>query len=126
MGIVAPRGRGTFILAVVIVIAVFSGFRQTRSSAQTPVTTTAANSPATAADSAPTEENIGIANKSLLGIIRDGGFVMYPLFLCSFVLLVFTFERAISLRSGRVIPGPFVKRFIEERELTVLLVVHSR
>jgi biopolymer transport protein ExbB len=114
MSIVAPRGRGRFILAAVMVITVFSGFRLTRSSAQTPAATTAANSPAAAVDSAPTEENIGIANKSLLGIIRDGGFVMYPLFLCSFVLLVFTFERAISLRTGRVIPGPFVKRFIHQ------------
>jgi biopolymer transport protein ExbB len=62
----------------------------------------------------------GLANRSLLGIIRDGGFLMYPLFACSFVLLVFAFERSISLRTGRVIPGPFVRRFqhqIEEGQL---------
>jgi biopolymer transport protein ExbB len=59
-------------------------------------------------------EGIGTTNKSLLGIIRDGGLVMYPLFLCSFVLMVFTFERTISLRTGRVIPGPFVKRFLHQ------------
>src|SRR5262245_24340365 len=61
-------------------------------------------------------ESPGIANKSLLQIVRDGGIVMYPLFLCSFVLLVFTFERFISLRSGRVIPRPFVKRFMHQLE----------
>jgi biopolymer transport protein ExbB len=58
----------------------------------------------------------GLANRSLLGIIRDGGLLMYPLFACSFVLLVFAFERSISLRSGRVIPGPFVKRFQHQLE----------
>lgn len=56
----------------------------------------------------------GFANKSLLGTIRDGGFMMYPLFACSFVLLVFAFERFISLRTARVMPGPFVKRFLHQ------------
>jgi biopolymer transport protein ExbB len=55
-------------------------------------------------------------NKSLLNIVRDGGLMMYPLFGCSFVLLVFAFERFISLRTGRVIPGPFVKRFLHQLE----------
>lgn len=58
----------------------------------------------------------GIANRNLLGIVRDGGFLMYPLFACSFVLLVFAFERSISLRTGRVIPGPFVRRFQHQLE----------
>ena len=40
--------------------------------------------------------------------------MMYPLFVCSFILLVFAFERFISLRTGRVIPGPFVKRFLHQ------------
>ena len=35
-----------------------------------------------------------------------------PLVICSFVMLVFVFERAIALRRGRVIPAPFVKRFL--------------
>ena len=43
-------------------------------------------------------------------------FVMLPLLICSFVMLVFVFERAISLRRGRVIPGPFVKRFLSQLE----------
>jgi biopolymer transport protein ExbB len=54
--------------------------------------------------------------KSLLSIIKDGGYLMLPLLACSFTLLVFAFERAISLRGGRVIPGPFVKRFIHQLE----------
>ena len=39
---------------------------------------------------------------------------MIPIAVCSFILVVFVFERFISLRKGRVIPGPFTKRFIEQ------------
>ncbi|HEY2760572.1 MAG TPA: MotA/TolQ/ExbB proton channel family protein [Pirellulales bacterium] len=56
----------------------------------------------------------GIPSKNLLGIIHDGGWVMFPLLLCSFVLMVFTFERSISLRTARVVPAPFVKRFMHQ------------
>ena len=40
--------------------------------------------------------------------------MIYPLLGCSFILLVFAFERFISLRTGRVIPRPFVKRFMHQ------------
>jgi biopolymer transport protein ExbB len=39
---------------------------------------------------------------------------MIPIGLCSIALLVVVFERAISLRKGRIIPGPFVDRFLEQ------------
>ena len=52
--------------------------------------------------------------RNLLQIFHDGGWMMYPIALCSFVLTVFTFERLIHLRRGRVIPRPFVKRLIEQ------------
>jgi biopolymer transport protein ExbB len=55
-----------------------------------------------------------ISYKNLLDILRDGGLMMAPLFACSFVMSVFLFERAISLRRGRVIPRPFVKRFLHQ------------
>jgi len=54
------------------------------------------------------------AKKSMLSFIRDGGPLMYPLALCSVALFVFVFERLVSLRRGRVIPRPFVKRFLEQ------------
>ena len=57
-----------------------------------------------------------IPTKNLLDVIRDGGVLMLPIAICSFILCVFVFERAISLRRGRVIPGPFVQRFIEQLE----------
>ena len=55
-----------------------------------------------------------IPTKNLLEVIRDGGPLMLPIGVCSFILLVFVFERAISLRRGRVIPGTFVRKFLEQ------------
>lgn len=65
-------------------------------------------------------ENI-VGTRRLLEIVRNGGPLMIPIGVCSFILLIFIFERAIALRKGRIIPGPFSRRFIEqlkERELT--------
>jgi biopolymer transport protein ExbB len=55
-----------------------------------------------------------IPTTSLIQIMQDGGVLMYPILLCSIISLVFVFERAISLRRGRVIPDPFVKRFLHQ------------
>jgi biopolymer transport protein ExbB len=55
-----------------------------------------------------------IPSKNLLEIIRAGGILMIPIFFCSFLMLVFAFERTIALRRGRVIPKPFVTRFLEQ------------
>ena len=55
-----------------------------------------------------------IPTKNLLQVIRDGGLLMIPIGICSFLLCVFLFERAISLRRGRIIPRPFVKRFLQQ------------
>jgi biopolymer transport protein ExbB len=52
--------------------------------------------------------------KSLLDIAQEGGPMMAPLFACSFLTVVFVLERMISLRRGRVIPRPFVKRFLHQ------------
>ncbi len=79
----------------------------------------AANPPATAAVEA-TAQGQGqaagepISDKNLFTVIKDGGLIMYPLFACSFITLVFAFERVISLRRGRVVPRPFVKRFLHQ------------
>lgn len=52
--------------------------------------------------------------RNLLQIFHDGGLMMYPIAVCSFALMVFSFERLIHLRRGRVIPRPFVSRLIEQ------------
>src|ERR1051326_4016201 len=103
-----------FRIAAVGVIAILLGSWKL-SSAQTPIAQTAVPQQGADGLTAP-GDGPSITSKSLLGIIRDGGWVMYPLLLCSFVLLVFAFERAISLRSGRVIPRPFVKRITHQLE----------
>jgi biopolymer transport protein ExbB len=64
--------------------------------------------------SSVTGEKSTIPVRNLLQIFHDGGLMMYPIALCSFVLTVFAFERFIHLRNGRVIPRPFVKRLIEQ------------
>lgn len=53
---------------------------------------------------------------SLLTAIRQGGLLMLPLLGCSFALAVFGIERAVALRGGRVVPGIFVARFLEQVE----------
>ena len=55
-----------------------------------------------------------IPTKNLLSVFNDGGPLMYPIALCSVVMMVFVFERFIALRRGRVIPAPFVTRFLEQ------------
>jgi biopolymer transport protein ExbB len=54
------------------------------------------------------------APRRLLPMLMGGGPLMIPIGVCSFILVVFVFERLISLRKGRVIPGHFTKRFIEQ------------
>src|SRR5688572_26659841 len=68
---------------------------------------------ATASAQEPTAA-AAVPTRSMLSVFRDGGPLMYPIALCSFVLGVFVCERLVSLRRGRVIPGPFVQRFLEQ------------
>lgn len=55
-----------------------------------------------------------IPTQDLWSIIRNGGPLMIPIAICSFLLLTFAFERTVSLRRRRIIPKPFVSRFIEQ------------
>ena len=52
--------------------------------------------------------------KRLTDVLRNGGPLMIPIIFCSFILVVFTCERLISLRRGRIIPMPFASKFIEQ------------
>lgn len=64
--------------------------------------------------SSPATPETTVSSKSLLAVIQGGGPLMIPLAVCSFVLLVFVFERVISLRRGRVIPSPLVTRILNQ------------
>lgn len=55
-----------------------------------------------------------IPDKNLLEIVKSGGVLMAPILFCSVVLLIFVFERTISLRRSHVLPRPFVKRFMHQ------------
>ena len=57
-----------------------------------------------------------IPTGNLLATIRDGGILMIPLLGCSFLLAVFGIERAVSLRTSRVVPKIFVSRFVSQVE----------
>lgn len=50
----------------------------------------------------------------LTDLLRRGGLLMIPIGICSFILVVFVFERFISLRKGRIIPEPFTKKFLDQ------------
>ena len=79
-----------------------------------PTSTGDAVTTSTTVDEAGNRETKVVASKTLLQVIHDGGALMIPIGICSIVLLVFVFERAISLRKGRIIPRPFVKRFLQQ------------
>jgi biopolymer transport protein ExbB len=55
-----------------------------------------------------------MGSRRLTDLVRSGGPLMVPIGICSFILVVFVFERFISLRKGRIIPGPFTRRFLEQ------------
>lgn len=45
--------------------------------------------------------------------ISEGGWLMFPLAICSLIVIGLSLERMIALRRSRVIPKPFVRRFTE-------------
>jgi biopolymer transport protein ExbB len=55
-----------------------------------------------------------IPTKDLWRAMVEGGPLMIALAACSLVVVTFVLERAISLRRGRVIPKPFVSRFLDQ------------
>lgn len=50
---------------------------------------------------------------AIVGRLAQGGWLMFPLGLCSLVVVALSMERLIALRRSRVIPRPFVRRFTE-------------
>jgi biopolymer transport protein ExbB len=64
---------------------------------------------AAAADAKPT-----IATSNLLQAMFDGGPLMWPIAASSILLLVFVLERLVMLRRTRVLPKPFLQKFLEQ------------
>lgn len=55
-----------------------------------------------------------IATSNLLQAMFDGGPLMWPIAGSSIVLLVFVLERLVMLRRARVVPKPFLQKFLEQ------------
>ncbi len=55
-----------------------------------------------------------IPTTNLPRIVEDAGPLMYAILFCSFLLVAFVLERTVSLRRRRVIPKPFVTRFLSQ------------
>lgn len=64
----------------------------------------------------PTEEAAAqtIPSKNLWQVIQAGGLLMVPIGFCSVLTTLFVFERLLALRKGRVVPKPFIKRFLHQ------------
>lgn len=76
-----------------------------------PIAALAAEETIEAGAEAPTAA-AAIPTTSLWQILIAGGPLIIPVVLCSFVLLLVVFERAVALRRSRVIPKLFVERFL--------------
>jgi biopolymer transport protein ExbB len=108
-----------FIALLALVLAASTTLAQTGSDASSgfEVQPTATESALSQAESAAPLQ----PQRRLTDIIRSGGPLMIPIGLCSFLLVVFVFERVISLRRQRIIPAPFTRKFLtqlNEGELT--------
>jgi biopolymer transport protein ExbB len=105
-----PRRSLLRLICVLLTVAVLSVSAGTASSGE------AANATAATGEqrAAPVAEENPIPTRDLWDIIQDGGLLMIPLGVCSLLLVTLIFERMISLRRGRIIPRPFVRRFLEQ------------
>ncbi|HET6882910.1 MAG TPA: MotA/TolQ/ExbB proton channel family protein [Pirellulales bacterium] len=88
--------------ALVLMLVLWPAFVQAQSGSE-----------ASSAAGANTSTDV-IPQRNLMQIIKAGGILMIPIIFCSFITLVFVFERAVALRRGRVIPRPFIKRFLHQ------------
>jgi biopolymer transport protein ExbB len=82
--------------------------------AESPAAVSVETRAAESSDASADADRSFIPTRDLLRIIEDAGPLMYAILFCSFLLVAFLLERAVSLRRGRVIPKPFVNRFLEQ------------
>ena len=102
---------------VLLIPAILLAADPTSSTTSSPDLNGAANEATAESDSLLSGE---IAEQNLFVIVQQGGLLLYPILIASFILCLFVFERLISLRRRRVIPRPFVRQFLHqlrEREI---------
>ncbi len=100
--------------AIIIFLVIVAGWRALPLVAQEPATSTPVTATSNESSTAKAKTG-GIPQKPIEVLYALGPFV-YPLGLCSIVVIWFSLERLVVLRRGRVIPRPFVRRFFEHLE----------
>lgn len=98
-------------MAALLIVLTFAAMVWQRANAQE----IPASAPVPASETArpqPAAGPKGIPREPIEVLFALGPF-LYPLGLCSIILVWFSIERMVVLRRGRVIPRPFVKRFFE-------------
>lgn len=101
------RGGAVFLLWILCLVATSRG--------QSPVGGTPVSEPASTGTSpaAAGDQQPIIHLSDPYEVMRRGGYLMWPILLCSLVTATFGLERLISLRRGRVIPPRFTRDFID-------------
>ena len=95
-------------LLLALIVCIFCAVRAAQVRAEPETVAIAAE--AAAAD----QPRAYIPTSDLPEIVQDAGPLMYAILFCSFLLVGFLLERSISLRRRRVIPKPFVSRFLQQ------------
>lgn len=113
-------GKVAIVMLCAMLLAVSAAIAQSSAVAQSPAgpqSTADAAGPqvgATAAVVSSAEAARPVQGRSLFGIIVAGGPLMIPIGVCSFILVLFTLERLVSLRKSQIVPAPFVNRFLDQ------------
>ncbi len=111
------RSKRTLLFRVIVLAlaaSVFLGLRAIHARGEDAPVEAAAAEAGDATDQAQAVAAPQISTTDLRKILDDAGPPMYAILLCSFLVVAFTLERMVSLRRRRVIPKPFVSRFIEQ------------
>lgn len=103
-------------LLLALIACLFCAARasQIHAGAESDVTNVSPAETTDAAEAAPGESLVHISTTDLPKVVKDAGPLMYAILFCSFLLVAFVLERVASLRRSRVIPKPFVTRFLQQ------------
>jgi biopolymer transport protein ExbB len=102
------------LLALVLCLGYAAAVPAVRAAGDTSAPAAVNVKPVETPDSPAEEPRALIPTGDLWKIIHDAGPLMYAILLCSFLLVTVFLERCVSLRRSRVIPKPFVTRFLQQ------------
>jgi len=97
--------------AILILLSCWPLMAQAQETADSPPAAPVASE--AAAPAAP-QGVVAATQRSLISFFKDGGPLMFPILGCSIIMVLFTFERMISLRRRKIIHKPFVKQFLHQ------------